>query len=189
MKHKIVARYSNLGLTLHWVMAVVILVAFIYGPGGSETRVYAASRDFDRQLHETLGLVVLFLAGVRVIWRMGATTPPAPPTEPWITATAKGVQLAMYFLLFALPFTAAIGAWLEGHQLTLLAGIEFGPLLPESHDVGAAIAELHTWLGDAILWLAGLHAVGALFHHFVLKDGVLASMLPRWFLRGEQGEN
>ncbi|MGA8785710.1 MAG: cytochrome b, partial [Polaromonas sp.] len=34
--------------------------------------------------------------------------------------------------------------------------------------------------GDAIVWLAGFHAAAALFHHFVLKDGVLASMLPRW---------
>jgi cytochrome b561 len=28
------------------------------------------------------------------------------------------------------------------------------------------------------LWLAGVHAVAALFHHYVLRDGVLNSMLP-----------
>jgi len=28
-------------------------------------------------------------------------------------------------------------------------------------------------------WLAGLHAAAALFHHYVLRDGVLAAMLPR----------
>jgi cytochrome b561 len=41
------------------------------------------------------------------------------------------------------------------------------------------MATLHTSLGDAILWLAGFHALAALFHHFVLKDSVLVSMLPR----------
>ncbi len=37
-----------------------------------------------------------------------------------------------------------------------------------------------TLLGDAILWLAGMHAAAAIYHHLVLKDGVLASMLPPW---------
>ena len=101
-----------------------------------------------------------------------------------MATTAKGVQLAMYALMFALPFTAAVGAWLEGHPLTLLTGIAIGPLLTKSHDIGTVIAEVHTWLGDAIMWLAGLHALGGLYHHFVLRDGVLASMLPRRLLHG-----
>jgi cytochrome b561 len=29
------------------------------------------------------------------------------------------------------------------------------------------------------MWLAGLHAAAAIFHHLVLKDGVLSAMLPR----------
>ena len=33
------------------------------------------------------------------------------------------------------------------------------------------------------LWVAGFHAMAALFHLFILKDGVLASMLPAWLLR------
>lgn len=169
-------------------MAIVVLVAFIYGPGGAESRVYAASRDFDRQLHETLGLVVFVLAVLRVMWRLAAATPEPPPAARWMTLAAKGVQLAMYLLLFALPLTAATGAWLEGHPLTFLAGVHVGPLLVESHQAGATIARIHTWLGDAILWLAGLHALAALFHHFVLRDGVLASMLPRWVLRRAPGD-
>ena len=40
------------------------------------------------------------------------------------------------------------------------------------------IASIHTWLGDAILWIAGVHAAAALYHHFVLRDRVLRSMLP-----------
>jgi len=28
------------------------------------------------------------------------------------------------------------------------------------------------------MWLAGFHAAAALYHHFVLKDGVLRAMLP-----------
>jgi cytochrome b561 len=53
--------------------------------------------------------------------------------------------------------------------------------LPLSPDIGATIANLHGWLGDALLWLAGLHAVAAIYHQVVLKDGELVSMLPAWF--------
>jgi cytochrome b561 len=59
--------------------------------------------------------------------------------------------------------------------------VKIGPLLGLSHDTGATLATLHGWLGDTLLWLAGLHALAALYHHFMLKDGLLASMLPAWF--------
>ena len=95
-----------------------------------------------------------------------------------MSLTAGVVQAALYLLLFAVPLTAISGAWLEGHSLTLLAGMTVPSPLAESHDLGAKIAELHTWLGDVILWLAGGHALAGLFHHYVLKDGVLRSMLP-----------
>jgi cytochrome b561 len=174
-------RYGSLAQALHWVTAVLVLVTFIYGPGGSEQRVYSPARDFDRQLHETLGMCVFALVVLRVLWRT-VDTQPAPPQVPrWMTVGAKAVQGALYLLLFALPLTAITGAWLEGHPLTLLAGVEISPLLGPSHDAGVQIATLHTWLGDAILWLAGFHALAALYHHIILKDGVLASMLPRWF--------
>src|SRR5438270_9973129 len=70
MKRRSGARYSAVAQALHWVTAVLVLVAFIYGPGGSEQRVYSPARDFDRQIHETLGLSVLTLVAIRVAWRM-----------------------------------------------------------------------------------------------------------------------
>jgi cytochrome b561 len=179
MEQRSLARYRPVAQAFHWVTAILVLVAFIYGPGGSEERVYSPARDFDRQLHETLGMCVFALVVMRVLWRMVDTQPDPPQVPRWMGIAAKAVQWALYLLLFALPLTAITGAWLEGHPLTLLAGVEIPPLLGPSHDLGARIATLHTWLGDTILWLAGFHALAALYHHFVLKDGVLASMLPR----------
>jgi len=176
-------RYSTLGLTLHWVTAAVVLTAFIYGPGGPEARVYSAARDFDRQLHETLGLVVFTLVLLRMAWRAGAAIPAPPPGPPWQARTARAVQFAMYVLMVALPVTAVTGAWLEGHPLTLLGGVEVPPRLAEWRAAGTVVAEVHGWLGDTIMWLAGLHAAAGLFHHFVLRDGVLASMLPGRLVR------
>ena len=170
--------YGAVAQAMHWATAILVLIAFLYGPGGSEQRVYSVTGDFDRQLHETLGLTVFILTGLRVLWRMADTRPDPPLVSRWMGLAAKALQGTLYLLLFAIPLTAIAGAWLEGHPVTLLAGLQFAPPVAEAHKTGAWIAEIHTWLGDAILWLAGLHALAALVHHFILRDGVLRSMLP-----------
>lgn len=172
-------RYGAPAQVLHWITAILVVVAFVYGPGGSEQRVYSAAHDFDRDLHEVLGLCVFALVALRVLWRSFNMRPDPPDIPRWMRFASKAVQVSLYVLLFALPTTAIAGAWLEGHPLTLLGGVEVAPPIGRSHDLGATIATIHTWLGDAILWLAGAHAIAALYHHFVLKDRVLFSMLPR----------
>jgi cytochrome b561 len=165
---------------IHWATAALVLAAFLYGPGGSEARVYAASRDFDRHLHETLGSSVFALTILRLVWRLFDRRPEPEPVSRWMGLAAIAVQAMLYLLLVAVPLTAVLGAWLEGHSLAYLGGLTIAPPFAASHALGATIATIHTWLGDAILWVAGLHAAAALYHRFVLKDGVLAAMLPGW---------
>ena len=172
-------RYGAVSQAFHWLMAILVLVAFLYGPGGSENRVYSEQRDFDRQLHETLGMTVFVLAFLRLAWRFMAARPDPPAIPRWMDSVSRIAWGALYALFFVLPLTAIAGAWLEGHPLTLLGGLQIAPWTGRNHDLGARVATLHTWLGDAIMWLAGLHAAAAVFHHMVLRDGVLATMLPR----------
>ena len=173
-------RYGAVAQALHWITAIVVLVAFVYGPGGSEQKVYLPERDFERQLHESLGLCVFFLTIFRLVWRMFVKRPIALPLPRWMEIASKALQAALYLLLFAVPLTAIAGAWLEGHPLTLLGGFQVASPVGISHDLGVTIADIHTWLGDTILWAAGAHAFAAIYHRVVLKDGVLSSMLPRW---------
>ncbi len=174
-------RYGAVAQFFHWLTAILVLVAFIYGPGGSEERVYSAGNDFDRQLHETLGLSVFVLTTLRLLWRVIDRRPASPAMPRWMRIASKVLQATLYLLLFALPLTAISGAWLEGHDLTLLGAMKIPAMIAASHDAGQNLAEIHGWLGDAILWLAGLHATAAIYHHVVLKDAVLAAMLPQWF--------
>jgi len=176
--------YGGAAIAFHWVTAILVVAAYTLGPGGSESRVYSAAKDFDRQWHEVLGLAVLLLTIVRLVWRGFAGTPQLPPSPRWMHLTSKAVQGLLYLLLLAVPVSAMTGAWLEGHPLTLGVLGEIPPLLSKNHALGERIAELHTWLGDAILWVAGAHAAAALFHHFVLRDDVLLAMVPeRWRTR------
>jgi len=171
-------KYSGIAMGFHWATAILVVAAFIMGPGGSETRVYLAETDFDRTVHELLGLSVFFLTLLRLGWRLGHAVPEVTGVPPWMKRAGRLAQHLLYLLLVITPLTAIAGAWLEGHPLTLGPLGEVPPLLPNHHDAGALIAEVHTWLGDAVMWVAGLHAAAALFHHFALKDQVLWSMLP-----------
>lgn len=181
MNQQPITRYDTFSQVIHWVTAILVLIAFIYGPGGPEHRIYSPARDFDRQLHETLGLCIFTLVLIRICWKFFYTKPEPPAMPRLMTIAAASVQGILMLLLVALPLTAITGAWLEGHPLTLLGGIKIHPLLTRDHDLGRTIAIIHGWLGDVIIYLAGAHAVAAIYHHIYRKDDVLVTMLPRWF--------
>lgn len=177
-------RYDALSQIFHWVTAIVVTIAFILGPDGfgrlMRQGVDPASRS-DIVWHESLGILVLALTLLRLVWV--ALRPAAPRVEMagWMHLSSKLMHLALWALLLALPATALLTLGGEGHPLTLLGGVRVDrmPLIAESGIAKLADwGEVHGFLGDAIMWLAGLHAAAALFHQWVLKDGVLATMLP-----------
>jgi len=173
-------RYGTVAQGFHWLTVVLVAIAYLVAPGSAEQRVYSIASDFTRQIHETTGILIFAIVLARILWRTIDAAPEAPPMQAWMTYSAKLAHVGLYVLLIALPLTAIAGAWLEGHPLTLLGAGNFGPMLPQVHDVGQTVSYVHTVLGNVIIWAAGLHAVAALFHHFVLRDNILASMLPDW---------
>jgi cytochrome b561 len=174
-------RYGAVAQAFHWLTAILVIAAYFTGPGGSEQRVYSAAVDITRQTHETLGVAVFVLVLVRLLWRLKDTAPDDPPMKPWMRYSAKLGHLALYSLLIATPVSAIVGAWLEGHPLMLWGFGNVGPMLSPVRDLGLSLAALHPTLGNIILWVAGFHAVAALFHHFFLRDSVFLSMVPgRW---------
>jgi cytochrome b561 len=173
-------RYGAPAQFFHWLTVGLVATAYLISPGGSEQRVYSSASDLTRHMHETTGILIFAIVLARILWRTIDAAPEAPPMEPWMKYSAKLAHVALYALLIALPSTAIVGAWLEGHPLTLLGAGNFGPMLPQAHDVGQTVSYVHTILGNVIVWVAGLHAVAALFHHFILRDNVLTSMLPDW---------
>jgi cytochrome b561 len=95
------------------------------------------------------------------------------------------VHLALWVLLLVLPITAVLELASKSSPLTLLGGLRIDPTAIIANPSIAKLADwgdVHTFLGDAVMWIAGLHAAAAIYHYLFLKDGVLATMLPyKWF--------
>jgi cytochrome b561 len=174
------ARYGGIAQSFHWATVLLVGITYVLSPGGPETRIYSAALDGPREWHESFGMLLFALVLLRLMWRLFSGAPEPVPMAAWMRASAQAAHWALYALLFAIPLTAIAGAWLEAHPLTLLGIGNIPPLFAPAHDLGATIADLHTILGNVILWLAGFHAAAALFHHYVLRDDTLRSMLPSW---------
>ncbi len=178
------SKYDELSKAFHWLTAIAVVATFTLGPGdfGELTRhgVDPSIRT-DIVWHESLGLLVMTLTLLRLLWL--AMRPAAPKflMARWMRWVSRLMHFTLWALLFALPLSALYALGSEGNPLTLLGGFRI-TAFPFGFTVGPPgfldWGEVHKVLGDVIVWLAGIHAVAALYHHIKLKDTVLTSMLP-----------
>ena len=177
-------RYDGLSITFHWLTAVTVAIAFALGPGDFPELVKQGAdpaTHLDVVWHESLGVLIFTLTFLRLIWVSLRPRPPNSQAAKWMVLAAKTVHVALWTLLLALPISAVLGLMTEGNPLTLLGGLRVNPSTFIANSVLNGLVdwgEVHKLLGTAIMWLAGLHAGAALFHHFKLKDGVFRFMLP-----------
>ena len=185
MNQQIKSHYDAFSQALHWLTAIVVTIAFILGPGGfgrlMRQGIDPATRS-DIVWHESLGMLVLVLTALRLVWVVLRPDMPQFQMAGWMRMAARLMHIALWVLLLALPVTAFLALGSESHPLTLLGGVRVDqiPYIAESGIARLADwGDVHGFMGDAIMWLAGLHAAAAIFHHVVNKDGVLLAMLPR----------
>ena len=184
MHQQSTTNYDALSRAFHWLTAIIVTIAFTLGPEGfgrlMRDGIDPATRS-DIVWHETLGISVLVLTVLRLLWVAWRPAAPQVPIASWMRMTAKLVHTALWALLLALPITALLTLGSESHPLTLLGGVRIDqmPLIANSSIAKLADwGEVHQFLGDAIMWLAGLHAAAAIYHNVMVKDGVLLAMLP-----------
>ncbi len=159
-------RYGAVAQAFHWVTVVLLATAWLVAHGGS------------RPLHETLGFAVFVIVAARLLWRLFDRRPAHDDLSPVVALGSRLVHWLLYAMLIAIPASAIAGTWLEGHSVIVYGLGTIGPYLAQSRYLGHQIMEVHQLLANAIVVVAGLHALAALFHHFFVKDGVLRAMLP-----------
>jgi cytochrome b561 len=181
------SHYSRAAIALHWIMAVLILGNLV---GGLflETLFNSddpAMRDLGFQLvqlHKSSGLTVLVLALARLALRVREGFPPLPAH---MTVTerrlARLTHIGFYVLMIGLPMTG----WLMSSASplgfpTFWFGLFEWPNLPvpTSDALSKAFGNAHEVMAFTAIALLVLHVAGALKHHFLDRDDVLARMIP-----------
>ena len=165
-------RYSKTLILLHWAMALLILAAWFTGEGGRRVRLDPPL------LHFSLGLAVLLLVVPRLVARWLDKAPRIEdPQGPWLDLAAKVGHAVLYLFMIGLPLTGWYAASRMGVPVSFF-GLPVPALTTPVQGSPGLVAELHETGGTVILVLAGLHAVIALWHQFVLRDGTMERMNP-----------
>jgi cytochrome b561 len=165
-------RYDAVTIWLHWTIAVLVAAQWL----GAELIDYA-SRPMHKlywSTHICLGLVFAAVVIFHVIWRMtGGRKLPASNEEGWKITTA-----AMHVLLYWIPLILALlGIGIVLARGWTLFGTVTIPMMPGgSKHLAGQIHGVHEWTAHVLVFLATGHALAALFHRYVLHDGVLRRM-------------
>ncbi len=170
-------RYSNPAIFFHWTLA--ILVPALIGLGW-----YMLSIEKDpssvwyHELHRSLGITTAILVVFRIGWRIGQAPATAPATAPaWQTAIAKYTHVILYGLLMLMPLTGYLGSSFSGEDVAF-----FGLPMPGWASKNDALMEQFFTAHSIIAWifvvLISIHALAALKHLLVNKDGVFQRMWP-----------
>lgn len=129
------------------------------------------------KLHSSLGAIVLFTALTLMIRRWIYKEPrPEADLPPLKKLAATSVQLLLYALAVFIPLSGLATALFSPTPTLLFGAINLSQLAgdPELYARIRSIHETGTWLA---MLMIGAHGGAALYHHFILKDDVLTSML------------
>ena len=114
----------------------------------------------------------------RLWWRGTHRPPPLPPEAGELARRlARPVHLLMYLLLFVIPiFGIATFLW-HGRVFDFgLFKVDFG--VQKNRAIFHPTEDIHGYLAYALFTVAGVHALAALWHQFVRRDGVWSRMWP-----------
>ncbi len=170
------SRYSSVAIALHWTIALLI-VANVIGALVAES-IDKATAATIMALHKSNGLTILVLSLGRLGWRLTHGFPPFPASTPaWDAFLARANHVAFYVMMIAVPLAGWMMVSADPGPLQWF-GLFGWPKLPVDRATGETAHDAHVILALTTVALVPLHVAGALKHHFIDKDNVLARMLP-----------
>ncbi|KRQ95762.1 hypothetical protein CQ12_03140 [Bradyrhizobium jicamae] len=165
--------YDSTTITLHWVIAILVTIRFLIGrttnflPRGS-LRVDIWS------VHVVFGFAFASAVVLEMLWRATRSRRLAPLDRGLIHLTAVAMHRLLDLLLLIMVALGITDVFAHGFPLFNLWHFpKFG-----GDEFLRSVNALHGFLANIIVAVALLHSVAALFHHHVIKDGVLRRMWP-----------
>lgn len=169
-------RYGTRTIVLHWLTAALVLALWIVGKNINDFA-RGDPRMLVRSLHMLLGACLGLVLVVRIHWRLrGGDRLPPTGSGPLEAAASLG-HLLLYLLLITVVLLGLANVWIRGDtwfNLVTVPALDAGDTA-----MRRCVEHLHSWGANLLLVVAGGHALAAVLHQFVLKDGVLQRMLPR----------
>ena len=170
--------YDSLTVRLHWIVAAAVLVQW----GGAhliDAFPRGSPRVNARSVHIVLGACLLVLVVLRIWWRARRGVRFAPDPDRRLALAARLGHLTLYLLLLS---TLALGVTDAVVRRDSLFGLTHLPSFDLSrtgrHALDEQVVSFHRTSANLLLWVAAAHASVALVHHLILRDGVLARMIP-----------
>jgi cytochrome b561 len=173
-----VQRQPAATIAFHWgtVIAIVICVVAIYLRDVFEDK---AVRAVLLDLHRQVGMLVLLCVPLRQVVRYVAGhrdfSAKMPPLLRWAARCSHGV---LYAFLLAIPLVGWAVTSAHAVDLRLFGVVSLPGLVGPDSDLADELSDYHAWLAYGLMGLVFAHALAALWHHYVLRDSVLAAMLP-----------
>jgi cytochrome b561 len=168
--------YGLIQKTFHWGMALLFFgmfpLGFIMGS--------LAKSDFKFTLyglHKSTGLLLFTLVALRLLWRSLSVQPELPAFTPlWQRCAASLNIFILYCVMILMPVSGFLLSTLGGHEVSFYALFTIAPLA-QNKAASGFFAEVHEWTAYVMIAAFTLHLLGALYHHYVLKDNVLKRMV------------
>jgi cytochrome b561 len=173
-----VRTYSATAKGLHWLIVLLLAIQFatawLLPHIGRNTQ---PSTVID--LHFSFGVLVLIAMAVRFVHRLTHPVPlEAKDAQPWERFLAKTTHRLFYLILLVAPILGWASASAHNLPVSLFGIIPLPAIAQPGASWGHSAGDIHGTVMWVLLWLIGLHAAAALYHHLVRHDGTLRRMLP-----------
>ena len=169
--------YDRVAIALHWATAFLVIANFAL----SQVWDWFAkpTKGLLEDTHMSFGVLLAVVVVARIAWRLVPGHQVSSLEAGWMRIASKATHYVLYPLLIAEAVLGFAFRWGAGRPMAFF-GTGIPPMIGEmAKPLRRELREFHEWIGWAIIIIALLHALAALYHHYVLKDRVLVRMLPR----------
>ena len=170
-------RYSGVAIALHWLLALMIFVAFSVGVYMHELPV-SPTRLKLYNWHKWAGVTILALSALRLLWRLSHRPPADVPMPGWQAKAAHATHGLLYALFFAVPLVGWAYSSAAGYPIVWFGVLPLPDFVPVDKALAAAIKPWHERLAITMALLVVVHVAGAIKHQFVDKDNLMDRMRP-----------
>jgi cytochrome b561 len=173
-----VARYSNVAIAFHWLLALMIVGSFCVGLYMSDLAM-SPTRLKLFNWHKWAGITIMALSGLRLLWRLTHRPPPDVPMPSWQRRAAHAAHLLLYLLFFLVPLAGWAYSSSAGFPVVVFGVIPLPDFVPVDKALAEVLKSLHHLLAFALGFVVLIHIGAAVKHHYMDDDGLLLRMWPR----------